>query len=347
MAAAGPRGTLAAMRNCCSRQAFLRATAVLLAAACASSGVAQTLCTTAAVPLENLVIEGFARANISGERCTAPGDRCEAVINLATVNGECQTETFVFFDRFLMLVNYNCACSYAKVHASGSLSGQGTASTLDTFGPGAVLSYTLDRPIVVEIVDCNYSPEPVHAVLSSLAITVQITNDTVDLVDPPGPQHGILVTSLSATMAPVTVCGQDWGVSFIQLDPAQTLVALGFVDVATGLIEFPVNLGATVVNDVHGAGSPLLIYGFLGGSVDVAVTNGLTFVLSLNPELDVHPADLDVDGNIGITDFLLLLANWGPCPTPCPPTCGADINGDCDVDVVDFLALLSAWGPVP
>jgi hypothetical protein len=27
-----------------------------------------------------------------------------------------------------------------------------------------------------------------------------------------------------------------------------------------------------------------------------------------------HPADLDGDGAVGITDFLLLLAGWGPCP---------------------------------
>ncbi len=26
------------------------------------------------------------------------------------------------------------------------------------------------------------------------------------------------------------------------------------------------------------------------------------------------PSDVDCDGTVGITDFLLLLANWGSCP---------------------------------
>ncbi|MEE9534340.1 MAG: hypothetical protein V3W06_07965 [Acidimicrobiia bacterium] len=26
------------------------------------------------------------------------------------------------------------------------------------------------------------------------------------------------------------------------------------------------------------------------------------------------PPDIDGDGNVGILDFLALLANWGPCP---------------------------------
>ncbi len=33
------------------------------------------------------------------------------------------------------------------------------------------------------------------------------------------------------------------------------------------------------------------------------------------------PGTYDIDGGgVGITDFLELLANWGPCPQPAPPT---------------------------
>jgi hypothetical protein len=42
---------------------------------------------------------------------------------------------------------------------------------------------------------------------------------------------------------------------------------------------------------------------------------------------------------IGITDFLALLAAWGPCPG-----CAEDIDGDGEVGVTDFLLLLGAWG---
>ena len=54
--------------------------------------------------------------------------------------------------------------------------------------------------------------------------------------------------------------------------------------------------------------------------------------------------DLDEDGTVGIVDLLLLLAAWGPCSDPCPPSCPADLDGDCLVGIIDFLALLGNWG---
>ncbi|MHC4970161.1 MAG: hypothetical protein ACYTF4_16325, partial [Planctomycetota bacterium] len=56
------------------------------------------------------------------------------------------------------------------------------------------------------------------------------------------------------------------------------------------------------------------------------------------------PGDIDGDGTVGVNDFLLLLAGWGPCPDPCPPSCAADFDGDCTVGVNDFLILLANWG---
>jgi agmatine/peptidylarginine deiminase len=52
------------------------------------------------------------------------------------------------------------------------------------------------------------------------------------------------------------------------------------------------------------------------------------------------PEDLDGDGIVGVNDFLLLLAGWGPCP---PDNCPADIDGNGEVNVNDFLLLLAAW----
>jgi hypothetical protein len=51
--------------------------------------------------------------------------------------------------------------------------------------------------------------------------------------------------------------------------------------------------------------------------------------------------DLDGDGVVGVSDFLALLAAFGPCPDPCPPACPADLDGDCTVGVTDFLILLA------
>jgi aminopeptidase N len=59
----------------------------------------------------------------------------------------------------------------------------------------------------------------------------------------------------------------------------------------------------------------------------------------------VNPlGDLDGDGLVNVTDFLALLAAWGPCPGPCPPLCAGDLDGDCTVGVNDFLLLLAHWG---
>jgi glucose/arabinose dehydrogenase len=55
-------------------------------------------------------------------------------------------------------------------------------------------------------------------------------------------------------------------------------------------------------------------------------------------------ADFDCDGQVGVTDFLALLANWGPCPVP--TACPWDVDRDGQVGVTDFLLLLSQWGPV-
>ena len=65
-----------------------------------------------------------------------------------------------------------------------------------------------------------------------------------------------------------------------------------------------------------------------------------------NPLSTPPLGDLDGDGIVGITDFLALLAAWGPCPEPCPLTCPADLDGDCSVGITDFLLLLALL-PLP
>ena len=55
------------------------------------------------------------------------------------------------------------------------------------------------------------------------------------------------------------------------------------------------------------------------------------------------PGDLDGDGLVGISDLLILLGGWGPCPGSCPPACIGDLNGDCAIDVIDLLTLLANW----
>lgn len=54
------------------------------------------------------------------------------------------------------------------------------------------------------------------------------------------------------------------------------------------------------------------------------------------------PGDLDGDRLVGVSDLLLLLAAWGPCPDP-PDPCAADMDGDGFVGVSDLLIMLTNW----
>lgn len=62
------------------------------------------------------------------------------------------------------------------------------------------------------------------------------------------------------------------------------------------------------------------------------------------------PADVDGSGGVNVTDLLSVIAAWGPCVDPCPPTpqtCPEDVNGDCVVNVQDLLGVIAQWGACP
>ncbi len=58
--------------------------------------------------------------------------------------------------------------------------------------------------------------------------------------------------------------------------------------------------------------------------------------------IDMCQWDVNDNGDVGINDFLDLLAAWGPNPGH-----PADFDGDGQVGITDFLALLANWGPCP
>ena len=51
------------------------------------------------------------------------------------------------------------------------------------------------------------------------------------------------------------------------------------------------------------------------------------------------PLDLDGDGVVGVSDLLIVLADWGPCPL-----CTGDLDADGAVDVNDLLLIIGSWG---
>ena len=66
-----------------------------------------------------------------------------------------------------------------------------------------------------------------------------------------------------------------------------------------------------------------------------------TYIIDMScDEGPACPGDADGDNIVGVTDFLLVLANWGTDPGG-PP----DYDGDGNVGVDDFLFVLANWGP--
>ncbi len=58
------------------------------------------------------------------------------------------------------------------------------------------------------------------------------------------------------------------------------------------------------------------------------------------------PADVDTNGEVGVTDFLTVLAEWGLGSGTSDFT-GSEHVADGVVDIHDFLGVLAAWGPCP
>ncbi|MHC4208584.1 MAG: hypothetical protein ACYSWT_02600 [Planctomycetota bacterium] len=106
-------------------------------------------------------------------------------------------------------------------------------------------------------------------------------------------------------------------------DPASRLIAGG---------TWPGDFEAEVTHVIHEVE-------VTDGALSIAV-QGASGLLNGVQLRRLTPADLDDDGIVGVSDFLTLLALWGPCPDPCP----ADLDTDGEVDLNDVLILLGSWG---
>ena len=71
-------------------------------------------------------------------------------------------------------------------------------------------------------------------------------------------------------------------------------------------------------------------------------TSGRLYAVRIADGEAACPADLDSSGDVGINDFLGLLAAWGLNPGH-----PADLDGDDVVGITDLLQLLATWGPCP
>lgn len=68
-------------------------------------------------------------------------------------------------------------------------------------------------------------------------------------------------------------------------------------------------------------------------------------IIDCEPPDEPVLGDLNGDDIVNTTDLFALLAAWGNCGNPCPPSCPADFTGDCVVDVNDLFLQLANWTP--
>ncbi|MCH8151443.1 MAG: hypothetical protein IH830_03605 [Planctomycetes bacterium] len=78
------------------------------------------------------------------------------------------------------------------------------------------------------------------------------------------------------------------------------------------------------------------------GQITGRATSSTGVVAFLLTPIQPPLGDLDSDCAVGITDLLILLSNWGPCPPKA--ACPADLDGDGGVGILDLLTLLANWG---
>lgn len=63
-----------------------------------------------------------------------------------------------------------------------------------------------------------------------------------------------------------------------------------------------------------------------------------------DPDKPDCTGDLDSNDNVGTSDLLILLTNWGPCSIS-PAACPADLDSNGFVGTSDILILFGNWGP--
>jgi hypothetical protein len=78
------------------------------------------------------------------------------------------------------------------------------------------------------------------------------------------------------------------------------------------------------------------------GYVAVAANNWFPYALKSDVGIVDCEGDVDGNGSVEVTDFLLLLSAWGPNPGH-----PADFDGDGVVGVTDLLIVLGNWGLCP
>lgn len=155
-------------------------------------------------------------------------------------------------------------------------------------------------------------------------------------IPPRGYSNSVAAQNQSMPVGASYLDGQHWDDTIFNIPgcAAQAVVTVYYQLVSDDYITF---LRDTNVTDNRGQIAFDLWADPLVGN------NGAPVVMDMSTlVLAGSPADVDGDGLVGITDLLLLLGAWGPCPPA--GECPGDLDCDGLVGINDFLVLLASWG---
>jgi hypothetical protein len=156
--------------------------------------------------------------------------------------------------------------------------------------------------------------------------------------------HPIEITTWNPVNASYCDVQGGWpGPGNIDADPLCVDPAAGDLRLSAGspCIDAGFNWAIASAADTDLDGNPRIADGPVpdtGCGVPVVVDIGAYEYQGL--PVPVTVGDIDGNGAVTVNDFLLLLADWGPCVADC---CLADVDASGDVGVNDFLILLANW----
>ncbi len=210
--------------------------------------------------------------------------------------------------------------------------GAGRLTTQDPFIDfNSVMTYQADDPNVPSVLVRDCDGALVEAEILQMDLTFAFATDPNG---PPDNQPAARLIGLDVAIGPVTVCGQNWGITNVTLDPAEQTV--GIIDYPGGGILMPIVGFGLFDNDVFPPGSELTIS--ILGTLNLATSEAYLLTLF---DIPVCDGDLNSDNHIDLTDLSILLVNFGQTGVGFRT---GDLNGDNVVNLTDLSLLLVRFG---